>query len=256
MIFLIGGNGLVGSAFVRYFSSNKIKFKNIQRQNYKKFIGKKCDLLIYANGNNNKTFAQKDPIYDFETTVSSTMNYICNIKFKKIIYFSSVDFYSNTKSSKFTNEDFNEPIKNKNNYGFNKFLAEACVSKYCKNYIIFRLGGLVGPNLKKNPIYDLIYKKKIFTSFNSIMNFIHTDFVADIVMKIEKNKKTKNQIFNLCSKNSIKIKNIIKKYKLKDIKVEKKFNIVQKYNINCKKITKLISLPTSTESINKYYFNI
>ena len=63
--FLVGGNGLVGYVS-KNISKKKIKYLNIQRQNQSLLKGKKCDLLIYANGNANKTLAEKNPEYDFE----------------------------------------------------------------------------------------------------------------------------------------------------------------------------------------------
>ena len=96
MIFLVGGNGLVGYAFQKYFKEKKIKYLNIQRQNQSLFKGKKCDLLIYANGNANKTLAEKNPEYDFENTLQSIFFYLRNIRFKKFIFFSSIDVYEDT----------------------------------------------------------------------------------------------------------------------------------------------------------------
>ena len=100
MIFLVGGNGLVGYAFQKYFKEKKIKYLNIQRQNQNLFKGKKCDLLIYANGNANKTLAEKNPEYDFENTLQSIFFYLRNIRFKKFIFFSSIDVYEDTSKKK------------------------------------------------------------------------------------------------------------------------------------------------------------
>ena len=86
MIFLIGGNGLVGYSFQKYFKQKKIKYLNIQRNNQHLFKGKKCNLLIYANGNSNKTLAEKNPEYDFEYTLKSIFFYLTNIRFKKFIF--------------------------------------------------------------------------------------------------------------------------------------------------------------------------
>ena len=247
MIFLVGGNGLVGYAFQKYFKEHKIKYLNIQRQNQNLFKGKKCDLLIYANGNANKTLAEKNPEYDFENTVSSIFFYLRNIKFKNFIFFSSVDVYRNTDKIISTSE--NNLEKNNSIYGINKIFSEIYVKKFCKKFLIFRLGGLVGDKLKKNPIYDIFNRNMLFTSINSEMNFIHTDFIPDLVFKLIK-KSIKNSIFNLASKNSISIKKILKNYKIKRIK-KKKFNI-QKYKINIKKISKYVSLPRTEVSIERY----
>ena len=73
MIFLIGGNGLIGSGFVRYFKKNKILFKNITRENKKKFFNKKCDLIIDCNGNGSKRNGINNPLLDFKASVESVV---------------------------------------------------------------------------------------------------------------------------------------------------------------------------------------
>ena len=104
MFFIVGGNGLVGHAFKKYFKKNKIPFKNIQRHNFQEYINKKCDTVIYANGNANKTIANNYPWFDYNNTVTSIVNYLQNLKYERFIYFSSVDVYHNTSSSISTKE--------------------------------------------------------------------------------------------------------------------------------------------------------
>ncbi len=250
MIFLVGGNGLVGHAFQKYFKEKKIKYLNIQRQNQNLFKGKKCDLLIYANGNANKTLAEKNPEYDFENTISSIFFYLTNIKFKKFIFFSSVDVYENTDKIQSTSETVF--ASNNSVYGINKIISEIYVKKFSKNFLIFRLGGLVGDKLKKNPIFDIFNRNKLFTSVNSEMNFIHTDFIPNIVFKLSK-KPIKNTIFNLASKNSISINKILKNYNLKKVQRIKEYkNKVQTYKINISKISKYTNLPKTEVSIERY----
>tara|TARA_Y100000591_G_C21847042_1_gene709362 strand:- start:2904 stop:3686 length:783 start_codon:yes stop_codon:yes gene_type:complete len=254
MIFLVGGNGLVGSAFKKYFKQNKIKFTNIQRYNQNSFKNKSCEILIYANGNPNKTLAEKDPQLDFNKTVTSIIFYLNNIKFKKFIFFSSVDVYANTNKRNFTSEKV--LVKSESVYGINKIISETYVKKFAKNYLIFRLGGLVGDKLKKNPIYDIFNRNKIFTSVRSEMNFIHTDFLPKIIFKIIE-KRIKNEIFNLASLDSIKISKILKLYSIKKIQLFKSYkNKIQIYKINTKKISKYVKLPKTGTSIKKYFESI
>ena len=73
MIFLIGGKGLVGSGFSRYFKKSKIKFKIVTRKNKKNFFGKRCDILIDCNGNGSKRKANKNPFFDFSASVKSVV---------------------------------------------------------------------------------------------------------------------------------------------------------------------------------------
>ena len=254
MIYLVGGNGLVGYAFQKYFKKNKIKYLNIQRQTQYTFAGKSCDLLIYANGNANKTLAEKDPEYDFENTLGSILFYLRKIKFKKFIFFSSVDVYRDTTKKIKTSEK--NLVFNNSVYGMNKVISEMYVRKFAKNFLIFRLGGLVGDKLKKNPIYDIFNRNKVFTSTRSEMNFIHTDYIPEILFKLEK-KKIRNEIFNLASKNDVSLNNVIRSYAIKKLKKIKKYkDIYQVYKINVNKILKYVELPKTEDSIKKYLLDL
>ena len=83
-----------------------------------------------------------------------------------------------------------------NSYGFNKLVAENYVKKYAKHHLIIRLPYVIGPNLKRNPFYDILHKKRSFLTLNSKVNCIHTDSIAWICMKLI--KKNHEGIYNIC----------------------------------------------------------
>ena len=59
MIFLLGGNGFVGSGFVRAMETRGLAFRVITRANYAEFAGQECDLFINANGNSSKLLGRE-----------------------------------------------------------------------------------------------------------------------------------------------------------------------------------------------------
>ena len=253
MIFIVGGKGLTGSACVRFLQKNKLEYEIIQKENKGYFFGKSCDVLIFANGNAKKYRANQEPFLDFYESISSVVEYVHKIKYKKFIFLSTVDVYDQKESEKTTNEDISINEEKLDTYGFHKLFAEKYVKKYCNNFLILRLGGLVGKGLQKNPVFYYIKTdSKVTISPKSEMNFIHTDFVAEIIFNLIKLEKS-NEVFNIASKNSIKIEDI-----KKIIDCESKFSDdsdlnVQKYKINIEKIQKIIDLPTSEKSIKKYF---
>ena len=160
MIFVVGGKGLTGSAIVRYLEAKNKDYKIIQKENKASFFGKECDLLIFANGNALKYKANEEPLFDFHASVASVAEYIHKIKFKKFIHLSTVDVYNDKTSKVTTREDVSIDTKKLNTYGYHKYCAEEYVKRFCDNYIIFRLSGLVGNGLKKNAVYDFTHKEK------------------------------------------------------------------------------------------------
>ena len=251
MIFLIGGNGLIGSAFVKYFKKNKISFKNITRKNKKKFFNKKCDLIIDCNGNGSKRFGINNPLLDFKASVESVIENLCKIKFKKYLYISSCQVYEKVTIEKFSKESFKSDIKKINNYGFNKLIAENYVKKYSHKYLIIRLPYVIGPNLKRNPFYDLLYRKRSYLTLNSKINCIHTDSIAENCMKLI--NRNVNEIFNMGSRNTMKVSEILHLLKLKKVQLNNNKQVKDINNINLKKIKKQIQLPDIFEEVKKYF---
>ena len=251
MIFLIGGKGLVGSGFSRYLKKKKIKYKIITRKNKKNFFGKRCDVLIDCNGNGSKRKANKNPFFDFSASVRSVVENLNKIKCNKYVYISTIYTYKNLRNRISTVES-KQSYKDKiSPYGLNKRIAELYVKKLSHSYLIFRLPFIVGPGLKRNSVYDLTHFKKTYYTFNSQINWIHTDTIAKIVCNLL-NKNISNQTFNLASKNSISIKKIMDLCKLKKRDIIKTRRTYEKTQINCNKIKKYISLPNSVDEAKKY----
>ena len=253
MIFIIGGKGLTGSALVRYAEEKNIEIKIIQKENKNEFIGRSCDILIFANGNALKYKANEDALFDFNASLSSLAEYIHGIKFKKFVHLSTVDVYDKKTSNETTKEDAIIDPSLLDVYGYHKLLAENYVKHFCDDYLIFRLSGLVGIGTRKNPAYDFCKQgKKVMTSSNSTMNFINTSLVAKAIFSIL-DLKISNQIFNLASKNSIKIGDIKKVVGFDSEYTEDAEHHIQNYMINSEKIQEYVEMSTSEEAIDEYF---
>ena len=68
---VIGANGFVGSAFVRYLSVKpEIELIPVTRQSYLEHAGKRSDVVIEAACNSKKYLSDKEPLVDFEASVT------------------------------------------------------------------------------------------------------------------------------------------------------------------------------------------
>jgi len=251
MIFVIGGNGFVGSAFIRYFKKNNIAHKSINKKNYKKYIGKECKILINANGNSKKYLAESNDLLDFKLSTISVKKTLVDFKFKSYIYLSSAEVYSNSQFKKNTKENRFIDSSSISKYALHKYLSELLVSSLKgKNWWIFRLSGMVGKNLKKNPIYDIANNKNIRISPKSQLQYLYTDDVVKIIMKIS-NKKNSRQIFNIAGKGLIKLEKV---FQISKKEITKSTNLkIIKQNIDTEKIEKKINLPKTIDTINDYF---
>ena len=252
MIFIVGGNGLTGSAFVKILEKNNVEFKIIQKENKEEFFGRHCDVLIFANGNAVKYKANDDPFFDFHASLSSVAEYVHKINSKLFVLLSSIEVYDHHLSVDETKEDVQINEECLEPYGYHKFLVEKYVKRFANNFLIFRLPALVGIGTRKNPIYDFLHNhKKVMISPNSQLNVLNTRIIAETVLKII-DKNINNEIFNLASTNSVRIGDIKNIVNFDSDYTDDCDSYLQTYFINTDKIQKFVNLSTSEESILEY----
>ena len=147
---LVGYTGFVGSNLNAYGD-----FQNVYNtKNINEAFGLKPDILIYAGLRAEKYIANKFPERDFDNIQGAIQN-IKKISPKQLVLISTIDVYD-----KPNNVDENTEIKEENlaAYGKNRLYLEKWVQENINKYLILRLPGLYGINIKKNFIYDYIYK--------------------------------------------------------------------------------------------------
>ena len=249
MIFVLGGDGFVGSAYVRYFSKLGKNVISINRTNYEEFVGAQCDVFINANGNSKKFLSKEDPKGDFLASVTSVRNSLVDFNYSKYIFLSTSDVYPDCSQSRLTKEASSLDCHKQSPYGFHKYLAELCVQHAARDWLIIRQGGFVGDGLKKNSVFDVLYSDKIWVNPQSRFQFITTDHSANLVMKLVEGGVS-NEIFNLTSAKTIsvlEIMDLVGRYPYYDPDLPKAI-----YEISTDKVSNFIELPTSHDSIVEF----
>jgi len=187
---IIGSNGFLGTNLISRFKKHKKYIViGITKSNYASFINDTFDVLINANGNSKKFWANENPSDDFVLSTHSVYNSVVDFKCKLYIYISSIDVYKN------------------NVYGFNKKLSEQIVKKFNKNYIIFRCASIIGDNMKKGVFYDILFGNKVFVSPDSKLQFISCEDIFNIMHRLIE-LDVKRETFNLCGRGNISVKDI------------------------------------------------
>lgn len=246
MIFIIGGAGFVGSAFVRELDARGLSYRVIEKENYDDFVGKSCDLLINANGNSKKYLANEDPVGDFDTSVRSVMASLVNFKYDFYLYLSSCDVYPDCSSSQSTLEDRALDPGDQSPYGFHKYLAEQCVRHFAKKWLIVRFGGFVGAGLRKNPIYDILHGGPLWLDPESELQFLDTDKAAKIVLGLVDAGHVK-ETFNVCGNGLIKLREVIDAAGC-PVKVQPGSPSVR-YDVNTTKLLSVTEVPSTRRTI-------
>jgi len=249
MIYIIGGEGFIGSAVVRFCQKSMFEYRVISRQNYNNYIGSSCDILINSNGNSKKYLGKEDPVLDFKLSVLSVRESLKDFNFNKYLLFSSCDVYPDCSNSDLTDEDTAIDISKQSTYGFHKYLAEECVRHCAKDWMIIRFGGFVGPNLKKNPIYDILTGGPLWLDPGSQLQYLHTDEAAKIIFYLV-DIGIKNEIINVCGNGLVKLSDVITLLG-RDVPVKPGSPFVR-YDVNINKLKKYCIVPNSQETVIKF----
>ncbi len=254
MIFLFGHKGFVGSGISSFLTQQNISFVGIDRENYDAYKGKSCDIFINAGGNSAKRLAAQNPQADFQKNVLDTFATLQDFLCKKYVYLSTIDVYRDVSDQKKSEESmagFLVNSENKSvlsNYGFHKLLAEQLVKQYASNFLILRLGGMVGPNLKKNAVFDILHNQ-LFVNPLSEYQYIHTFDVARIILELSKTEaKVVNETINLCGDGTVSPAEIADHLTV-PIQENWKKNKQEKYEININKLKSFIDVPKTKKTV-------
>ncbi len=255
MIYLIGGNGFVGSAFARLFASQKLEYRIITRENVEDFKGTSCELLINANGNSKKFMATRDPLWELDASVMSVARSLDYFDAKRYVLLSTGDVYPQTHNVDVSHEDQILDVTKMSRYGLHKYMAETLVRGVHPNHIIMRMGGFVGENLSKNAIFDMLNDADLWLDLNSNLQFINTDDAANIITQLAQNENIINEIINLGATGKASLRNA---YDLAGSKSQVKTdaNLVE-YELNLDKLKSLYTgqLPNSNDTVAQFIEN-
>lgn len=201
MVAVLGGRGFVGSAFVRLLASRSIAHSTVGRSDSAAAMAG-CDVLINAGGNSVKYLADRDPAADFAQSVGLAVSASRDFRPRLYVLISSVDVYADLHRPESTTEDTPLSPMHASMYGFHKQLAELSVRRHTESWLIVRLAGMVGPGLRKNPVFDIMNGQAVRISPDSQYQFMSTDDVAEVVWQLVE-AGVRNEVFNICGRGLI-----------------------------------------------------
>jgi nucleoside-diphosphate-sugar epimerase len=246
MIFVIGGNGFVGSAFGRVCEAAGREYAVITRQNYDEYRGRSCSVLVNANGNSKKFLSNDQPLTDFDLSVRSVRASLIDFPFDTYVMLSSCDVYPDCSTPQTTREDDPIDVARQSRYGFHKYLAEQCVRHAAKRHLVFRMGGFVGPGLRKNAIYDILTGGPLWLDPTSELQFLPTDELARVVLRMVDDGAT-NDTFNICGRGTVRLAEVVRMAG-REVPVKPGAPTVR-YEIGLDKVSRHVTLPDTGASV-------
>jgi nucleoside-diphosphate-sugar epimerase len=249
MIYILGGDGFVGSAFARYCQTHNLEFKVVERDSYDQFVGSSCDVLINANGNSKKFLAREDPMEEFSQSVRSVRASLVDIKAGLYVHLSTCDVYPDCSSPDTTRETLIPDVATQSAYGFHKYLAEQCVRHAASRWLIARLGGMVGPGMKKNPVFDILHGQPLWLDPASRLQFMHTDAVGRTIFDLI-DRSVAGEVINICGAGLVSLSEI---GQLAGNKITAQPNSPRvRYEVSIEKLQAILPVPQTQQTLEDF----
>ncbi len=239
---------MLGSDLVRYLGA-KFRVTAIHKENYHTHVGSSFDIVINANGNSKRFWANSHPVEDFIASTESVYKSIFDFKYGLYVYISSSDVYDDHTSPRHTKEDALIVPDKLTPYGMHKYFSELLIQKYVKHYLILRSSMILGKNLKKGPFYDISHRTPLFITEDSKLQLITTQEIANILLFLL-SKGIYGQVYNIGGRGSFSFYDI-EKY----VHVPVTYSVdseKQEYEMSVAKILKLYPLKTSEEYLQEF----
>jgi nucleoside-diphosphate-sugar epimerase len=250
-IHVLGGEGFVGSAFVREGRKRGHAIEAITRKNYDRFRGKKCDLLINANGNSKKFLAEQDPAKEFDASVASVQRSLLDFPCGRYVYLSSIDVYPRVDRSKCNHERARIRPEQLSLYGLHKFLAEQIVRRYVPRWLIIRLGGMVGEHLWKNSIHDILHGQPLRVHVESKYQYMNTNEVARVVLALVRMCPA-NDVFNVCGDGCISLREVASLVPVRGLRYATNNPRKERYQISVAKLRAWMKVPSTRSTVRDF----
>ena len=244
-ILILGGGGFVGSGIARQCDARGLDYAAITRANYAEARGSRCRIFINANGNSRKPLAKQDPVGEFDASVRSVRASLVDFSYDCYVHLSSCDVYPDCSSPQTTHEDQVLDPATQSPYGFHKYLAEQCVRHAAPRHLILRLGGFVGPGLKKNAIFDILNGGPLWLDPASELQFMNTDACGGLVLDMaERHTGT----FNLCGRGVVRLRDVMEFAGKPDLPVNPGSPCVR-YEVSVEKTSQAVDVPATRDAV-------
>lgn len=249
-VIVIGANGFVGSAFVRLFKGiPDVKLVAVTRETFEG-LKQSGDVVINASCNPRKYLADEQPLQDIDATVKQTLKVLLNYPAGVFIQISTVDVYGHISSPETTREDCTADVRSECRYGFHKLIAEQLVKYYAPRWLVLRSAGMVGPGLKKGPVFDILNGEPLRIHPTSEYQFLSTDDIARIAWELFC-RGFKQEIFNVCGDGRISMHEIADMAGV-FLGSEQPPLPVRVVNVNTDKLWSVLSVPSTMGVVKKF----
>lgn len=204
-LLVLGSEGFVGSAVVAEARARGLVVHGLTRATYRPGIAARW--IINANGNSKKFLAREQPVVEFDLSVRSVLHSLHDFSCERYCFLSSIDVYDNVGDPAANHETAVIRRDRLSTYGLHKLMAEDLVRHAAAHWLVLRMGGFVGPGLKKNSIHDLLTGRPPRVHPESRYQYLHTRELAALALDLLGNG-VEQEIYNVAGEGTMSIRDI------------------------------------------------
>lgn len=200
-VFVVGGNGFIGSEVVKTFQSSAVEVI-VPTRNELFATNAGSDIIIYCAGNGDCS----RPEQVVESNIIYLQQILANCNFKKLIYLSSTRLYLNSEQSAENAGITIQYDDNRRLFNLTKLTAEECCLKSGKNVLIVRPSNVYGNAFESKLFLPMIVKHAILNK--KINMYVNKEYSKDYVSVADVSEAIKylalayegeEKIFNIAS---------------------------------------------------------
>jgi len=248
---VIGAKGFIGSAVAAEAAARGYIVTAVDLDNYEASKGASADLLINVAGNSRKFIDDQDPVKGYELSVTSVMNVLHDFRFKFYVQLSSGAIYPNEGNPLENSEETFLQPSTMTRYGFHKWMAEQLVQHYAPKRLIIRMGGFVGPGLKKNALFDLLTGGPLFVHPDSEFQYMDTRDLAKAVFELCEGADRTETLLNLSARGTVSVRQAAE-WAGRALPEEAFSRPKVRAELNVDKAARIITLPETAKTVRQF----
>lgn len=200
-IFIVGGNGFIGSEVVKVFDNDKFEVI-IPHRNEIFDSNAETDIVVYCAGNGDCSAPSKV----IESNLLYLQKIISECQFRKLIYLSSTRLYLNSSVSDELSDVMINADDSRRLFNLTKLAAEECCLKTDKNILIIRPSNVYGNAFESKLFLPMIVKHAILNKQINMYvdktyskDYVSVSDVSTAVKFLALNYDGNDNVFNLAS---------------------------------------------------------
>ncbi len=250
-VLVLGSAGFVGSAVVAEAQARGLRVLGIDRDNYR--AGVSARWVINANGNSKKFLAREQPAQEFDLSVRSVMQSLHDFRCERYCFLSTIDVYDNVRDPAANAESAVIRRDLLSAYGLHKLLAEDLVRHYAPAWLILRMGGFVGPGLRKNSIYDLLKGLPLRVHPDSRYQYQHTRTLAATALDLLA-AGSQREIWNVAGEGCVSLREIAAL--VPGARLPEAIGAAESYEVNLAKLKSVRPVPSSRDTVARFVADV